>query len=62
MFNFIGVDEGKVYHSYYGSYMNIRNQSDKLSWEQKRIKGVVKHIQICISKKRALSRLSQKSE
>ena len=30
IFNSIDVDEGKVYHSYYGSYMNIRNQSDKL--------------------------------
>ena len=27
------MDEGKVYHSYYGSYMNIRNQSDKLCKE-----------------------------
>lgn len=25
IFNSIYVDEGKVYHSYYGSYMNIRN-------------------------------------
>ncbi|HEL0660255.1 TPA: relaxase/mobilization nuclease domain-containing protein [Streptococcus equi subsp. zooepidemicus] len=33
MFNSIDVDEGKVYHSYYGSYMNIRNQSDKLCKE-----------------------------
>lgn len=33
IFNSIGVDEGKVYHSYYGSYMNIRNQSDKLCKE-----------------------------
>lgn len=32
-FNSIDVDEGKVYHSYYGSYMNIRNQSDKLCKE-----------------------------
>lgn len=30
IFNSIDVDEGKVYHSYYGSYMNIRNQSDKI--------------------------------
>ena len=30
IFNSIDVDEGKVYHSYYGSYMNIRNQSDRL--------------------------------
>lgn len=27
------MDEGKIYHSYYGSYMNIRNQSDKLCKE-----------------------------
>ncbi|MDO5650272.1 MAG: relaxase/mobilization nuclease domain-containing protein, partial [Gallicola sp.] len=27
------VNEGKVYHSYYGSYMNIRNQSDRLCKE-----------------------------
>ena len=33
IFNSIDVDEGKVYHSYYGSYMNIRNQSDKLCKE-----------------------------
>ncbi|MCW6674588.1 relaxase/mobilization nuclease domain-containing protein [Aerococcaceae bacterium NML130460] len=31
--NSIDVDEGKVYHFYYGSYMNIRNQSDKLCKE-----------------------------
>ena len=30
IFNSIDVDEGKVYHSYYGSSMNIRNQSDRL--------------------------------
>lgn len=30
IFNSIDVDEGKVYHSYYGSYMNIRSQSDTL--------------------------------
>ena len=31
---------------------NALNQEfDKLSWEQKRIKEVVKHIQICISKR-----------
>ncbi|HEL0753782.1 TPA: relaxase/mobilization nuclease domain-containing protein [Streptococcus equi subsp. zooepidemicus] len=33
IFNSIDVDEGKVYRSYYGSYMNIRNQSDKLCKE-----------------------------
>jgi len=33
IFNSIDVDEGKVYHSYDGSYMNIRNQSDKLCKE-----------------------------
>ncbi|HHF4964143.1 TPA: relaxase/mobilization nuclease domain-containing protein [Haemophilus influenzae] len=33
IFNSVDVDEGKVYHSYYGSYMNIRNQSDKLCKE-----------------------------
>ena len=33
IFNSIDVDEGKVYHSYYGSYMNIRNQSDELCKE-----------------------------
>ena len=33
IFNSLDVDEGKVYHSYYGSYMNIRNQSDKLCKE-----------------------------
>ena len=33
IFNSIDIDEGKVYHSYYGSYMNIRNQSDKLCRE-----------------------------
>lgn len=33
IFNSIDVDKGKVYHSYYGSYMNIRNQSDKLCKE-----------------------------
>ena len=33
IFNSIDVDEGKVYHSYYGSYMNIRSQSDKLCKE-----------------------------
>ena len=29
----------------------LKQEFDKLSWEQKRIKEVVKHIQICISKK-----------
>lgn len=33
IFNSIDVDEGKVYHSYYGSYMNIRSQSDRLCRE-----------------------------
>lgn len=33
IFNSIDVDEGKVYHSYYGSYINIRSQSDKLCKE-----------------------------
>ena len=33
IFNSIDVDEGKVYHSYYGSYMNIRNKSDRLCRE-----------------------------
>ena len=33
IFNSIDVDEGKVYHSYYGSYMNIRSQSDTLCKE-----------------------------
>ena len=33
IFNSIDVDEGKVYHSYYGSYMSIRNQSDRLCKE-----------------------------
>ncbi|HEY4533830.1 MAG TPA: relaxase/mobilization nuclease domain-containing protein [Fusobacterium sp.] len=33
IFNSIDVDEGKVYHSYYGSYMNIRNQSDRICKE-----------------------------
>ncbi|WP_194239116.1 relaxase/mobilization nuclease domain-containing protein [Campylobacter californiensis] len=33
IFNSIDVDEGKVYHSYCGSYMNIRNQSDRLCKE-----------------------------
>lgn len=33
IFNSIDVDEGKIYHSYYGSYMNIRNQSDRLCKE-----------------------------
>ena len=33
IFNSIDVDEGKVYHSYFGSYMNIRNQSDRLCKE-----------------------------
>ena len=33
IFNSIDVDEGKVYHSYYSSYMNIRNQSDRLCKE-----------------------------
>ncbi|XVG98809.1 relaxase/mobilization nuclease domain-containing protein [Eubacteriales bacterium KG127] len=33
IFNSIDVDEGKIYYSYYGSYMNIRNQSDKLCKE-----------------------------
>ena len=30
---------------------DLKRKFDKLSWEQKRIKEVVKHIQICISKK-----------
>lgn len=29
----------------------LKREFDKLSWEQKRIKEVVKHIQICISKR-----------
>ena len=29
----------------------MKREFDKLSWEQKRIKEVVKHIQICISKR-----------
>ena len=29
----------------------LRQEFDKLSWEQKRIKEVIKHIQICISKR-----------
>lgn len=33
IFNSIDIEEGKVYHSYYGSYMKIRNQSDKLCKE-----------------------------
>lgn len=33
IFNSIDVDKGKVYHSYYGSYMNIRSQSDRLCRE-----------------------------
>ena len=33
IFNSIDVDDGKVYHSYYGSYMNIRIQSDRLCRE-----------------------------
>jgi len=33
IFNSIDVDDGKVYHSYYGFYMNIRNQSDRLCKE-----------------------------
>ena len=33
IFNSIDVDEGKIYYSYYGSYMNIRNQIDKLCKE-----------------------------
>ena len=33
IFNSIDVDEGKVYHSYYGSYMNIRSQSEILCRE-----------------------------
>jgi len=33
IFNSIDVDEGKIYHSYYASYMNIRNQSDRLCKE-----------------------------
>ena len=33
IFNSIDVDKGEVYHSYYGSYMNIRNQSDRLCKE-----------------------------
>ena len=33
IFNFIDVVEGEIYHSYYGSYMNIRNQSDRLCKE-----------------------------
>ena len=33
IFNSIDIDEGKVYHSYYGSYMNIRSQSDRLCKE-----------------------------
>lgn len=30
---------------------DLKQEFDKLSWEQKRIKEVVKHIQICISKR-----------
>ena len=33
IFNSVDVDYGKVYHSYYGAYMNITNQSDKLCKE-----------------------------
>lgn len=33
IFNSVDVDYGKVYHSYYGSYMKIRNQSDRLCKE-----------------------------
>lgn len=33
IFNSIDIEEGKIYHSYYDSYMNIRNQSDKLRKE-----------------------------
>ena len=33
IFNSIDVEEGKIYNSYYGSYMNIRNQSDRLCKE-----------------------------
>lgn len=29
----------------------LKQEFDKLSWEQKRIKEVVKHIQICVSKR-----------
>lgn len=33
IFNSNDVDEGKVCHFYYGSYMNMRNQSSKLCKE-----------------------------
>lgn len=33
IFNSTDINEGKVYHSYYGSYMNIRSHSDKLCKE-----------------------------
>ncbi len=33
IFNSVDIDEGKVYHSYYGSYMRIRNESDRLCRE-----------------------------
>lgn len=29
----------------------LKREFDKLSWEQKRIKEVVKHIQICMNKR-----------
>ena len=33
LLNSIDVEEGKIYHSCYGSYMNIRSQSDRLCRE-----------------------------
>lgn len=33
IFNSVDVDEGKVYQSYYGSYMRIRNYSDEICRE-----------------------------
>lgn len=39
----------------------LRREFDKLSWEQKRIKEVVKHIQICISKREHYESYRKKS-
>lgn len=48
-FNIKTIGRGSIIK--FNGYMFVPQKFDKFSWEQKRIKEVVKHIQICISKR-----------
>ena len=48
-FNIKTIGRGSIIK--FNGYMFVPQKFDKFSWEQKRIKEVVKHIKICISKR-----------